>query len=396
LKVLILSFYYKPDLSAGSFRTTAFVDSVKNKFSENDTVEIITTMPNRYSSFKNFAEEIEKDQNITIRRIPLPPHKSGFIDQAKAFSVFFIKTIKIVYGKEYDAIYATSSRLFTAFLGAVVSKIKKARLYLDIRDIFTDTMDSILSPKLKFIFSPFFKLIEKFTINQADRINLVSEGFLEYFRKIKPGQQFTCFTNGIDDAFLNFNKVTSKGNKEKKVITYAGNIGKGQGLERIVPEIATLLKDKYEFWIIGDGGEREELYRRLLNLGINNAKLINPVNREVLIEYYQQSDFLFLHLNDYPAFKKVLPSKIFEYSSFDKPIIAGVSGYSKKFISENVKNAMVFTPCSSADFIEKFNNFDFDFSRRKDFIKKFSRKSIMDRMAEDFFDFCKNITKTVN
>ena len=45
--------------------------------------------------------------------------------------------------------------------------------------------------------------------------------------------------------------------------------------------------------------------------------LINPVSRDELRIFYDQSDFLFLHLNDYQAFRKVLPSKIFELATFN-------------------------------------------------------------------------------
>ena len=73
-------------------------------------------------------------------------------------------------------------------------------------------------------------------------------------------------------------------------------------------------------------------------------ELLNPVSRKELLEYYNQSTFLFLHLNDLDAFKKVLPSKLFEYGAFDKPIIAGVGGYAAQFIRDNLLNYILFKP----------------------------------------------------
>ena len=49
---------------------------------------------------------------------------------------------------------------------------------------------------------------------------------------------------------------------------------------------------------------------------------------------YDKASILFLHLNDYEAFYKVLPSKIFEYATTGKPIIAGVNGFAKDVISK--------------------------------------------------------------
>jgi glycosyltransferase involved in cell wall biosynthesis len=170
--------------------------------------------------------------------------------------------------------------------------------------------------------------------------------------------------------------------------TYTGNIGEGQGLEKIVPPIA----QKYpniEFCIIGDGGRKKVLQECTAH--IKNVKLIDPVNRMELIKYYKNSDFLFLQLNDYEAFKKVLPSKIFEYAATYKPIIAGVDGYAKDFIEEHLPDSLIYKPCDIDDFCKKFASFDatVDIDNRRKFINKFSRKSIMDAMSQDFLKVLK-------
>ena len=65
----------------------------------------------------------------------------------------------------------------------------------------------------------------------------------------------------------------------------------------------------------------------------------------ILLEHYRKADILFLHLNNFRAFEKVLPSKIFEYAATGKPILAGVSGYASKFLREQIVGVQVFNPC---------------------------------------------------
>ncbi len=91
-------------------------------------------------------------------------------------------------------------------------------------------------------------------------------------------------------------------------------------------------------------------------------------------------------MNDYAAFEKVLPSKIFEYAATFKPIIAGIGGYSGSFLREHIPDSLVFEPCNIEDFTEKYNSFTFrvDLDKRRNFIEKFSRGRIMDKMVEDF------------
>lgn len=390
MKILIISFYYSPDLSACSFRTTAFVKALQDNLSTEDSIEVITTLPNRYKSFRTVTEDIEVDGNITIRRIKIPSHSSGFYDQAGSFLSYFINVLRAIRGIEYDLVFATSSRLFSGFLGAVVSRWKRAPLYLDIRDIFTDTLQSILADSRLRYAIPLFRLFEQFTMKSAGRINLVSKGFEPYFQE-KYRKNYSFFTNGIDDEFLNSNPAMpcSSSANGKVVLTYTGNIGEGQGLEKIVPRIAGRYKN-IEIRIIGDGGRINVLREGIAHLP--NVRLLTPMTRKELMAYYMETDMLFLHLNNYEAFKKVLPSKIFEYAAMCKPIIAGVDGYAKEFIEEHLPDSLIFRPCDFDDFCAKYEKYSgiVDLESRKSFIAKFARQNIMNEMAVDLLEFYKD------
>jgi len=381
MKILVLTFYYKPDLSAGSFRTTAFVDELQKVVDKNTQIEVITTLPNRYHSFKQKALAFEISGNVIIRRIKLPNHRSGMLDQSRAFIRYAFETLRIIGNNEYDLVFATSSRLFTAFLGAMVARKTKAKLYLDIRDIFTDTLKHVLKNRCLRLLIPVLLQIEKFTIRSANHVNLVSEGFLDYFKKVVPNQNFSFFPNGIDSEFLNYD-FKKPAPTTKEIILYAGNIGEGQGLDRIVPGCAQALNN-CEFWIVGDGGTRHKLKSALQQQNISNVRLLDPVDRVNLLKLYSQCDYLLLHLNDYPAFEKVLPSKVFEYASTGKAIIAGVAGYARDFIEKNIKGAVVFDPCNVDSFIKAFKTLPKTMVQRQEFIEKYQRQNIAQKMAED-------------
>lgn len=282
-------------------------------------------------------------------------------------------------------VIATSSRLMTAFLGAWIAKLNKSYLYLDIRDIFVDTIDNIMSKKITFFATPVFKLIEYITFKQANHINLVSEGFKKYFQDKFPNKSYTFFTNGIDDTFLDMGPSNFDA-KSKDVldVLYAGNIGEGQGLHIIIPKILALSNGKIRFKIIGDGGRKKQLIEVIQNSGYENfVEIINPMDRESLKKAYQLCDVLFLHLNDYEAFKKVLPSKIFEYAVTGKPIWAGLSGYSRDFTQKEVSHSAVFNPCDGLDAMRTFQSLDLKNNPRDEFKNKFTRKNIMKELVQD-------------
>ena len=384
MKILILSFYYAPDLSAGSFRSSALVAALLDKMPDDAQIEVITTLPNRYNSFSSEAPKIEEFPRLTVRRIKLPEHHSGMIDQAKAFISYARQVLSLVRKGDYDLVYGTSSRLMTAVLSAYIANKKKVPLYLDIRDIFVDTIKDVLPKKIAFVAKPLFSLIERWTICQAVQVNLVSGGFRDYFQSRYPDQYFSFFTNGIDFEFIGTVPIhSSKEGKGPLRILYAGNMGEGQGLHEIVPKLANRLNHSAMFRLIGDGGRKAELERRLVEVSCKNVEVLNPITRDQLLVEYQNADMLFLHLNDYDAFRKVLPSKLFEYAATGKPILAGVSGYAADFVQSEIEGATVFSPCNVLEAEQAFSSISKNNVDRSKFIKKYSRTNIMKLMVVD-------------
>ena len=104
-----------------------------------------------------------------------------------------------------------------------------------------------------------------------------------------------------------------------------------------------------------------------LNLsGCQNVVLLPPVQRDELIAIYQSADVLFLHLNDFDAFKNVLPSKLFEYAATGKPIWAGVASYAAEFITNRIENSAVFPPCNVSVAASSFNDLEIVMRQRTD------------------------------
>jgi glycosyltransferase involved in cell wall biosynthesis len=395
MKILIISFYYPPDLSAGSFRSSGFVEALLKKIDRDSYVDVITTLPNRYNSYSIQSKEIEVQKNLYIKRIKLPKHKSGIIDQSIAF-LFFARALLVhINYRKYDIVYASSARLMTAALGTYVASSRGIPLYLDIRDLIIDSIkDSMPGIRGSFL-KPFFSLIEGWAINRADKVNLVSKGFSSYFYKYYPGQSYSFFTNGIDEMFTtvasNENDNWKRSTNKPITVLYTGNIGEGQGLHWILPDLAKQLEGHVIFKLIGDGGRKPQLEQRLIEVGCSNVELFPPVKRDKLIAEYQKADVLFLHLNDYyKSCKKVLPSKLFEYGAMGKPIWAGVSGYAAEFINAEIENSVVFHPCNVNSALNSFSELKFVTINRSDFIGKFSRTKIMGNMAGDFLNVAIN------
>lgn len=392
-RILLLSLYYPPDLSAGAFRADALANALLTN--TDCELEILTAMPNRYTSWSPQSEQLTLAENILVHRLQLTQRGHGLFGQSLSMLEFMRKVRKAVRGKQYDLVVATSSRLMTAVLGAVVARQLRAALYLDIRDIFVESLTSRLTG---WRWRPLLALLgklERWTLNQADRINLVSPGFDGYFLPRYPGRNFSHFTNGIDPLFIrnDWNQSTplssfSTFNKPISIV-YAGNIGDGQGLHLIVPQLAQQLGTRAHLRIIGDGGQANALRAALQRQNITNVELLSPVSREQLLDHYRKADVLFLHLNDVSAFRRVLPSKLFEYAATGKPILAGVTGYAADFINSELSNTAVFDPLNAAAAEAKLLCLQPGWHDRSQFIRRYARSQIMLDMKTDILRLAK-------
>jgi len=384
MKILFLSYSFEPDLGACAFRNSHLFHELLKHLKKDDFVHVISTVPNRYSSFTLDVPHKESGENYLITRLPIPKHGNGMTGQIKAFYSYYSGVRKLVRKERYDIVYASSAKLFTAFLGRKMSYRMRCPLYLDIRDLFVDNIGDIFASNKIFrgVLVWFMSKIEKYTFSKATHINLISEGFKPYFEKY-PKPEYSFYTNGIDDIFLESGKKRTENRTKPYIITYAGNIGTGQSLDKVIPDAAYQLGDDYLFRIIGDGGTLPLLKDSLYNKGVKNVQLLSPVKREEIINYYHDSDYLFLQLNDLDCFKKVLPSKIFEYGAFDKPIIAGVAGFARKFIEENVPNHILYNPNDVEGLVSGLKAYTLRFESRDVFRDSFKRESLDRAMADD-------------
>jgi glycosyltransferase involved in cell wall biosynthesis len=391
MRILLLSFYYPPDIGPGPLRAKSIVDALRAVSERagvtNLSIDVLTTVPNRYHSMTAARFEFEQAGGMSIHRFALPEHQSGMADQSRAFVAYARAVRRQVKGEAYDVVIATSSRLLTASLGAWVAGKTRAKLYLDIRDLFTDTLKDVLAKSPLRMLLPVFRWLERWTFRKADQINVVSAGFLPHMQAVVPTKQPSVLTNGIDDDFLAAD-FSLKLRNETPVVLYAGNIGEGQGLHHVIPSMAKLLEGQVIFRLLGDGGRKVALVDALVDYSAGNVELLDPVSRDSLFAHYRNADILFLHLNDYPAFHKVLPSKIFEYAATGKPILAGVAGYAADFLQEQVAGVEVFPPCDAVAMEQGLKRLlagprTID---RKAFCERYRRDRIMQEMAGSILD----------
>ena len=144
-------------------------------------------------------------------------------------------------------------------------------------------------------------------------------------------------------------------------------------MSSLLPLFGDYFNQSIEFHIYGSGGKLEELKSRIIDNNLTNIHLHPPVARN---EVPNLSICRYLVSNAQPeaAFRRVIPSKLFEYASTSKPILAGLHGHSRDFAEREIPGIYVYKPDSFSDMKDQFNlllkgkqNFD-----RKKFMKGIS------------------------
>lgn len=326
--------------------------------------------------------EYEVKENLRIYRFNVPQHGNRFLNQIRSFYAYERQVKKLAKQIKPDFIFASSSKLFSAYLAYSLSRSNKLRYYIDLRDLFAENLRSFIRiPLLNELVSRVVQhVFEQPCLMHAAHININSGGFINNIPANFKGST-SFYPNGIDDAFLNWKKdrATQEG---KRIICYAGNIGEAQGLHHIIPVLAKKLEPWFTFLVIGDGSAREKLQKELKRIHATNVEWVLPVNRAILLDYYLKSDYLLLHLNDFHSLEKVLPSKLFEYAAGNLPILAGVRGYAKEFIEKEIKsNCFVFEPGDADSVVNYLQNTEYSLQSRPEFTEKYKRSHITSGLA---------------
>ncbi|MCF8011390.1 MAG: glycosyltransferase family 4 protein [Clostridiales bacterium] len=393
-KVLLITQYYPPDITAAAFRMQDMVNALHKC---NYEVEIITTIPHKVT----IGQEIN-DEDF-VHRIKVPEGKKGFVARVSNYVSFAVIAILkgIMIRGRFDLVIVSSPPLFLSFTGYILSKIKKAKYIADIRDVWPDSAIAAGMLKQGSILHKIFLRIEKSFYRQADRILCVSKPMREYIMS-KSSDKVTVVYNGISNDILGAEVAEVNHDDSKLNIVYIGNVGKVQGLDNVLNVLSRLQNEdiyNVNFKVVGAGVELTRLKERVTSEGIKKVEFTGPVPRDKVGEHAASADVLFLALDDHPSLEKTIPSKLFDYLLYNRPILAGIKGEGKEII-EKLDCGVVFAPGNEDSLVDSIK---YLIQRWEEFIwnAKSNRQFVIDNFNREngfisFFNYLNNDIYSLN
>ena len=303
-------------------------------------VKVLTTDPTYpeksfYDYHDLWDEEELNSQNDKFIRVKVKNKKYAFNFLNRLFYYLEIMIRMIIFifkdKNKYDLIYVTTPPIFVAFAGIIAKFRYKTKMILDIRDLWPDSLKGVGIFKNPMIIG-FFKRAEKYVYSKSDHIIINSQGFQQHLQDQEA--KLTFIPNSARREELP--RCKTRMSKEFKVV-FAGNLGLAQDVN-VFRDIVIRLKDyNIKFMILGYGVNKKELEREILERELNHVEFIMPVSRKECLKIMANCDIGIATLNHSIIFETVLPGRIIDYLSCQLPVVASLSGYSKKLIEqENV------------------------------------------------------------
>lgn len=324
-KVLIITQYFPPDITAAAFRLGELRKFLIDKGFK---VDVLTSQPHK--TVLEDSNKDYKDDGIFRIKISSKRHISQYIQ-------FVLKGKKLVrkLGR-YDYVLVSSPPMFV-FSIAKAAKAKK--ILLDIRDIWPDS--AVGAGKLRnSLLYKYFKKKELKMYLDSDQIFCVSKPMAKYITAAS-GKNPVVIYNGIPKRDLEkiheFKLIRNYKNDGIFRIGYFGNVGLAQGME-LLPESIKIASEELglniSFEIVGAGVKIEKLKELARKYGVSEKfKFMKSMNREDVLRYsIEKFDALFINLASSPVFEKTIPSKIFDYLLVGKPVISGIKGEGKMIL----------------------------------------------------------------
>jgi hypothetical protein len=345
-KILLISQHFYPEIGSAGNRIKNIFELLTERGYHVFVLTTEPTYPNRelYSDSRFWNDEqLNRERNI--HRVSVKNRKYArtiwnrliyYLEIMLRF-ILFILTDQ----RKYDVVFVSSPPIFIGFTGMLAKRKYRAKLVLDVRDLWPESLKGVNVFNNRLILAV-FQWLEKKLYNESDHIVINSLGFLEHIctKSSVPAENVSFIPNAAREVEI----IDRHSRKPPRFsVVYAGNIGLAQDSLLLMELAEELRKHEITISVVGYGLRRKQFADFVKVNNLNNVKIMPALSRKECLEFIATHQAAIVTLNSSEVFKTVLPGKIIDYMTCGVPIVAAVSGYSKQvieseqvgFVSEN-------------------------------------------------------------
>ena len=165
----------------------------------------------------------------------------------------------------------------------------------------------------------------------CDRVIVSSPGFEKKLSGYTSRQvEFLPQWNQID---FNASSVPGEGVKDKRIFTFAGNLGTAQNLEALIEAFGELRLTNCVLQLVGGGIMLEPLQELVKQKGYDNIAFTGRLPQDQMPQIFAASDVMIISLKD--KYSMTVPAKFQAYIAAGKPILGIIGGDTAELIKEH-------------------------------------------------------------
>lgn len=294
MRILIVGINYAPELTGIGKYTTEAAEWLAARGHE---VRVISAPPyypywKVQKPYSSWAYSHEIIAGVGVFRCPVwVPQRPTGLKRIIHLGSFALSSIPVCISQLFwkpDVVVAIEPPLFGAAVALVGAKVMRAKSWLHIQDFELDAAMGL--GMIPGWLAHGMGIFERWFMGKFDRVSTISNAMMERIRKKGvSSDKVSLFPNWVDCGALRplERDDSMRGEwgipSDAKVVLYAGNIGKKQGLELLFPVAQAFLTKRPDvlFIIVGEGATKVDLERVVFEKGLTNIlfKPLQPIEK---------------------------------------------------------------------------------------------------------------------
>jgi colanic acid biosynthesis glycosyl transferase WcaI len=343
VRILVLTQYFTPELTAGAARMHAFAAALARRGHE---LEVVCEVPNHPRGVVQngyggrLVDSRELDGFVAhYVWVPVSAEKTAL---SRLFNYGGYAAMASVAGsirRRVDVVLASSPPLPVGAAGAVVARRHRAPWVLDVRDLWPDAAVAVGELRGERAIRA-AEALERRLYASAAAVVTPSAGSLQQIAaRTADHDKLHLLPSGTTDAWLRVGEeAPDRGELDAPadafVWTYAGNIGLAQDLG-VAIDAAAALGPEFHLVVVGDGPLRAEVADRARRVAPGRVTFAGLVSPERAGRMMRASEALLVPLAEAPGLEYAVPSKLYDCCAVARPIIVAAGGEARRLATEN-------------------------------------------------------------
>lgn len=308
-------------------------------------IDIITAVPhypdgNESSTkdMKMFRRFVSSQVNVLRFWMPSVSHKTraGRILNYVLFSM--LSSIGTLLVRKPDIIFAQSPNFFVWFPGLAGKMLRRTPLVANVDDLWPEALEDLGIVKSSLIIS-FVNWLRRICLTLADHIVCISDSITKAIISNNiHAHKVSTVEVGYDFEGLGAVSSTHKAKATNDLtVVYSGILGPAYDFSAIIDLAGCIVKMKHaiSFVIKGRGPELEGVRKLVTKSKLDNIEINDSwMEVEKYNDFMRSADVFILPMQDNYISTTALPTKLFEYMAFAKPVIVVGQGEVANIVNE--------------------------------------------------------------